>query len=169
MKKFAIVFAVLAVVGIIAGIGFAQSDYASRTGYSIAKAPQSTVANIHKRMGTLVAHYVFDIDGAPTEDLSFTIKEGIDAVRLPDNSIVSSNAMAYLDITTASDTSTTGTIAVSGITLYSGPLTNATTVPLQISGIQKVTTPADMTLTVSDNVPTSDLSFSIYLPYILGN
>ena len=169
MKKFMIGLTVLAVMSVIVGISIAQSDYSSRAGYSIAKSPQSTPANIHSRMGVMVGHYVYDIDGAVVEDVAFTIKEGEGSVTMPNNAIIMGNTMAYIDITTAGLAGSTGVIAVGSTTLWTGALSATGTFEIDTTNVTKLAADSVLTFTCTDVIPTNALSISVYVPYILGN
>ena len=162
---------VLAVIATVAGLGIAQSDYATRSGtpFVAAKAPQSTVANIHARQGLLVGHYAYGTDGALVINTQKVIKEGSGAVTMPDNAIFTSNSLAVIDVTTAANPTTcTGAIYIGTSLIYTGTLGTATQYQIQL-GSTKLTADSTLRIVSSANVPTNALSVSVYVPYILGD
>jgi hypothetical protein len=167
MNKMFTVLASLMVAAVVSGLVYAQSDYSTRTGYSIAKAPQSTMASIEHRQGMIVGHYVYDIDGAVTEDVAFTIKDGLGNVTVPDNAIIQTNSI-ILDVTTAGRTACTGTVAIGAVALYTGSLAS-TGLKTVTAPTTKLTADSELTITITDNIPTNSMSVSVYIPYVLGN
>ena len=170
MKKMIVSLAVLMTVVAVCGYVFAQSDYSTRTSWSLAKAPQGTAANIHQRQGMLVGHYIYDVDGALTTNVQHVIKEGLGYVTMPNNAIISSNAPGgWIDITTASDpASTTGAIYIGSTLIYTGALHTTGIYPIQCANT-KLTTNSTLRIVASANIPTNALSVSVYVPYVLGN
>jgi hypothetical protein len=167
MKNMIKISLALLVVGLVSVMVYAQSDATSRAIYVKVLQDQSTPASvIGARGGLHVARYSFDISGACVLATAKEFSQG----DLPDNAIIAPGG--YMDITTAmlASAASTGVVSYGSATAVSSTVfTNVGVVALSTLNGTKLAADTPMNITFTGAVPTTDLTFTIYQPYYLGN